>query len=48
RNLFGSVSHEQLQEDFQHILHNSARCAQQRWNFDFLQDMPVQGLLHWE
>ncbi|XP_074968041.1 cyclin-dependent kinase inhibitor 1-like isoform X2 [Phalacrocorax aristotelis] len=48
RNLFGPVDHEQLRQDFQHMLRNSIEGAQQKWNFDFLQDMPVEGLLQWE
>lgn len=48
RNLFGPVDHKQLQQDFQHMLHNGAKGAQQKWNFDFLQDRPVEGLLQWE
>ncbi|NXN47570.1 CDN1B inhibitor, partial [Rhinoptilus africanus] len=48
RNLFGSVDHEQLRQDFQHMLRNSVEGAQQKRNFPFLQDMPVEGLLQWE
>ncbi|NXS94068.1 CDN1A inhibitor, partial [Jacana jacana] len=48
RNLFGSVDHKQLHQDFQHMLRNSMKGAQQQWNFDFLQDMPADGLLQWE
>uniref|UniRef100_A0A8C8RHD6 Cyclin-dependent kinase inhibitor domain-containing protein n=1 Tax=Pelusios castaneus TaxID=367368 RepID=A0A8C8RHD6_9SAUR len=48
RNLFGPVDHEQLQRDFQHMLHSSMEGAQQKWNFDFLRDMPAEGLLQWE
>ncbi|NXS69212.1 CDN1A inhibitor, partial [Pandion haliaetus] len=48
RNLFGPVDHEQLRWDFQHMLRNSVEGAQQKWNFDFLQDMPAEGLLQWE
>ncbi|XP_025036705.1 cyclin-dependent kinase inhibitor 1-like isoform X1 [Pelodiscus sinensis] len=48
RNLFGPVDHEQLQQDFQHMLHSSMEGAQQKWNFDFLRDMPAKGLLQWE
>ncbi|XP_077685253.1 cyclin-dependent kinase inhibitor 1-like [Eretmochelys imbricata] len=48
RNLFGPVDHEQLQQDFQHMLHSSMEGAQQKWNFDFLRDMPAEGLLQWE
>uniref|UniRef100_A0A8C8BGL4 Cyclin-dependent kinase inhibitor domain-containing protein n=1 Tax=Otus sunia TaxID=257818 RepID=A0A8C8BGL4_9STRI len=48
KNLFGSVDHEQLQQDFQHILYNSVEGAQHKWNFDFLRDMLVEGVLQWE
>ncbi|NXY81356.1 CDN1B inhibitor, partial [Alcedo cyanopectus] len=48
RNLFGPTDHEQLWQDFQHMLHNSIKVAQQKWNFDFLQDMLLEGLLQWE
>ncbi|XP_009634799.2 cyclin-dependent kinase inhibitor 1 [Egretta garzetta] len=48
RNLFGPVDHEQLRQDFQHMLHHSVEGAQQKWNFDFLQDTPAEGLLQWE
>ncbi|XP_068809326.1 cyclin-dependent kinase inhibitor 1 isoform X1 [Struthio camelus] len=48
RNLFGPVDHEQLQQDFQHMLHSSVEGAQQKWNFDFLRDVPAEGLLQWE
>ncbi|NWQ91084.1 CDN1A inhibitor, partial [Burhinus bistriatus] len=48
RNLFGPVDHEQLHQDFQHMLRNSVEVAQQKWNFDFLRDMPAEGLLQWE
>lgn len=48
RNPFGPVDHQQLQQYFQHMLYNSMEGAQQKWNFDFLQDMPAEGLLQWE
>ncbi|NXV20881.1 CDN1A inhibitor, partial [Cepphus grylle] len=48
RNLFGPVDHEQLRQDFQHMLCNRMERAQQKWNFDFLRDTPVEGLLQWE
>ena len=48
RNLFGPVDREQLQQDFQHMLRSSVEGAQQKWNFDFLQDTPTEGLLQWE
>ncbi|XP_014814742.1 PREDICTED: cyclin-dependent kinase inhibitor 1-like [Calidris pugnax] len=48
RNLFGPVDHEQLHQVLQHVLRNSVEGAQQRWNFDFLQDTPEDGVLQWE
>lgn len=48
RNLFGTTDHEQLQQDFECMLRSSVEQAQQKWNFDFLQDVPVEGLLKWE
>ncbi|KFP25837.1 Cyclin-dependent kinase inhibitor 1, partial [Colius striatus] len=48
RNLFGPVDHEQLHQDFQHMLRSSVERAQQKWNFDFLRDVPAEGLLQWE
>ncbi|NXO54120.1 CDN1A inhibitor, partial [Aramus guarauna] len=48
RNLFGPVDHEQLQQDFQHMLRNSVEGAQQKWNFDFLRETPAEGVLQWE
>ncbi|XP_052646288.1 cyclin-dependent kinase inhibitor 1-like [Harpia harpyja] len=48
RNLFGPVDHEQLRRDFQHTLRDSVEGAQQKWNFDFLRDVPTEGLLQWE
>uniref|UniRef100_A0A669Q242 Cyclin-dependent kinase inhibitor domain-containing protein n=2 Tax=Phasianus colchicus TaxID=9054 RepID=A0A669Q242_PHACC len=48
RNLFGPVDHEQLHWDFQHMLRSNIERAQQKWNFDFLQDVPMEGFLQWE
>ncbi|XP_053114252.1 cyclin-dependent kinase inhibitor 1-like isoform X2 [Hemicordylus capensis] len=48
RNLFGPVDHDHLQQDFQYILCASMERAKQRWNFDFLQELPAEGLLQWE
>ncbi|NXJ85265.1 CDN1A inhibitor, partial [Trogon melanurus] len=48
RNLFGPIDHEQLRQDFQHMLRSSIEGAQQKWNFDFLRDTPTEGLLQWE
>ncbi|XP_042746321.1 cyclin-dependent kinase inhibitor 1-like isoform X1 [Lagopus leucura] len=48
RNLFGPVDHEQLRWDFQHMLCSNIEGAKQKWNFDFLQDVPMEGFLQWE
>uniref|UniRef100_A0A8D0HRD6 Cyclin-dependent kinase inhibitor domain-containing protein n=1 Tax=Sphenodon punctatus TaxID=8508 RepID=A0A8D0HRD6_SPHPU len=48
RNLFGPVDHEQLKQDFQRMMQGSMEGAKQKWNFDFLRDMPAEGLLQWE
>ncbi|NXN15914.1 CDN1A inhibitor, partial [Indicator maculatus] len=48
RNLFGPTDREQLQQDFECVLRSSVEGAQQNWNFDFLQDVPMEGLLQWE
>ncbi|NXG49990.1 CDN1A inhibitor, partial [Psilopogon haemacephalus] len=48
RNLFGPIDHEQLQQDLAYMLHSSIERAQQKWNFDFLQEVPMEGLLQWE
>ncbi|KAJ7329423.1 hypothetical protein JRQ81_015597 [Phrynocephalus forsythii] len=48
RNLFGPVDHNHLQQDFQNMLWTGMERAMQRWNFDFLQDKPTEGLLQWE
>ncbi|KAM6895246.1 cyclin-dependent kinase inhibitor 1D [Xenentodon cancila] len=43
RNLFGSVNHQQLQQDFQRLLCMSVEEANKRWNFDFQSDSPGEG-----
>lgn len=48
RTLFGPVDPGQLQQDFQCMLHASLEKAKQKWNFDFLQEVPADGLLQWE
>ncbi|NWZ58791.1 CDN1B inhibitor, partial [Haliaeetus albicilla] len=50
RNLFGPVDHEQLRRDFQHMLRDSGKGAQQKWNFNFLRKKEglTEGLLQWE
>ncbi|XP_069759860.1 cyclin-dependent kinase inhibitor 1-like [Narcine bancroftii] len=48
RNLFGPVDHEQLQQDFQHLLRANIEAAKQRWNYDFDREIPAEGTLEWE
>ncbi|XP_072915525.1 cyclin-dependent kinase inhibitor 1-like isoform X2 [Hemitrygon akajei] len=48
RNLFGPVDHEQLQQDFQHLLRANIEAAGQRWNYDFGKEIPAEGTLEWE
>ncbi|XP_060109569.1 cyclin-dependent kinase inhibitor 1-like [Heteronotia binoei] len=48
RTLFGPVDPGQLQQDFQCMLYANMETAKQKWNFDFLQEVPVEGLLQWE
>ncbi|XP_077166373.1 cyclin-dependent kinase inhibitor 1-like [Paroedura picta] len=48
RTLFGPVDPGQLQQDFQRMLYASTEKAKQKWNFDFLQEVPAEGLLQWE
>ncbi|KAM9369573.1 cyclin-dependent kinase inhibitor 1 [Phaethornis superciliosus] len=48
RNLFGPVDHEELQNDFENLLRQHLEEAQQRWNFDFETDTPLEGPFRWE
>ncbi|XP_067855697.1 cyclin-dependent kinase inhibitor 1-like [Heptranchias perlo] len=48
RNLFGPVDHEQLQQDFQHLLRANIEAAGQKWNYDFGREIPSEGTLEWE
>uniref|UniRef100_A0A8C6UXH9 Cyclin-dependent kinase inhibitor 1D n=1 Tax=Neogobius melanostomus TaxID=47308 RepID=A0A8C6UXH9_9GOBI len=49
RNLFGPVDHQQLQQDFQRLLHMGVELANKRWNFDFQRDTPGPGSnIEWE
>ncbi|KAF7248120.1 Cyclin-dependent kinase inhibitor 1 [Varanus komodoensis] len=48
RNLFGPVDHDHLQQDFQNIMYTCMERAKQRWNFDFLEEIPTEGFLQWE
>ncbi|XP_063153730.1 cyclin-dependent kinase inhibitor 1 [Candoia aspera] len=48
RNLFGPVDHEQLQKDFQSLMKIQLEEAQQKWNFDFETETPLEGNYKWE
>uniref|UniRef100_A0ACB8EBB2 Uncharacterized protein n=1 Tax=Sphaerodactylus townsendi TaxID=933632 RepID=A0ACB8EBB2_9SAUR len=48
RTLFGPVDPSQLQQDFQRMLCTSMEKARQKWNFDFLREVPAEGRLQWE
>nr|XP_020651152.1 cyclin-dependent kinase inhibitor 1 isoform X1 [Pogona vitticeps] len=48
RNLFGPVDHEQLQKDFQSLMRVQLEEAQQKWNFDFETETPLEGNYKWE
>ncbi|KAL6116933.1 uncharacterized protein ACO6RY_14827 [Pungitius sinensis] len=43
RNLFGSVDHQQLQQDFRRLLSTNVEAAKKRWNFDFQREVPGEG-----
>lgn len=48
RNLFGPVDHEQLQQDFEDKIRQQLEEAQQRWNFNFETETPLEGQFKWE
>ncbi|KAM6108274.1 cyclin-dependent kinase inhibitor 1 isoform 2-T2 [Pterocles gutturalis] len=48
RNLFGPVDHQQLQNDLEDLLRQQLEEAQQRWNFDFETETPLEGHYKWE
>ncbi|XP_009999698.1 PREDICTED: cyclin-dependent kinase inhibitor 1 [Chaetura pelagica] len=48
RNLFGPVDHQQLQDDLEDLLRQELEEAQQRWNFDFQKETPLEGPFVWE
>ncbi|XP_042656201.1 cyclin-dependent kinase inhibitor 1 [Tyto alba] len=48
RNLFGPVDHQQLQNDFEDLLRQQLEEAQQRWNFNFETETPLEGQFKWE
>ncbi|XP_010191061.1 PREDICTED: cyclin-dependent kinase inhibitor 1 [Mesitornis unicolor] len=48
RNLFGPVEHQQLEEDLASLVRQHLEEAQQRWNFDFETETPLEGPFKWE
>ncbi|XP_014803905.1 PREDICTED: cyclin-dependent kinase inhibitor 1 [Calidris pugnax] len=48
RNLFGPVDHQQLQNDYEDMLRQQLEEAQQRWNFNFETETPLEGQFKWE
>ncbi|KFQ15154.1 Cyclin-dependent kinase inhibitor 1, partial [Leptosomus discolor] len=48
RNLFGPVDHHQLQNDFEDLFRQHLEEAQQRWNFNFETETPLEGHFEWE
>ncbi|KAM6295227.1 cyclin-dependent kinase inhibitor 1 [Aegotheles albertisi] len=48
RNLFGPVDHHQLQNDFEDLMRQHLDEAQQRWNFNFETETPLEGHFKWE
>nr|XP_033774839.1 cyclin-dependent kinase inhibitor 1 [Geotrypetes seraphini]XP_033774840.1 cyclin-dependent kinase inhibitor 1 [Geotrypetes seraphini] len=48
RNLFGAVDHEQLKRDCQELLKSFHEEAKQKWNFDFVNEVPLEGTYKWE
>lgn len=48
RNLFGPVDHDQLQKDVKSLIRAQLKEAQQKWNFDFETETPLEGKYKWE
>lgn len=48
RNLFGPVDHQELQNDLEDLLRQHLEEAQQRWNFNFETETPLEGQFKWE
>ncbi|XP_072282622.1 cyclin-dependent kinase inhibitor 1-like [Pyxicephalus adspersus] len=48
RNLFGPVDHERLKADCEELLNRTAEEAKKRWNFDFVNETPIEGPYKWE
>ncbi|XP_066456114.1 cyclin-dependent kinase inhibitor 1 [Eleutherodactylus coqui] len=48
RNLFGEVDHEQLKRDFEANMNEMLEEAKCTWNFDFVNETPLEGDYVWE
>ncbi|KAM6183535.1 cyclin-dependent kinase inhibitor 1 isoform 1-T2 [Erethizon dorsatum] len=48
RRLFGPVDSEQLRRDCDALMASCLQEAQQRWNFDFVTETPLEGHFVWE
>ncbi|XP_064029839.1 cyclin-dependent kinase inhibitor 1 [Pogoniulus pusillus] len=48
RNLFGPVDHQELLNDLQGMMRQHLEEAQQRWNFNFETETPLEGQFKWE
>ncbi|XP_032195642.1 cyclin-dependent kinase inhibitor 1 [Mustela erminea] len=48
RRLFGPVDSEQLRRDCDALMAGCVQEAQERWNFDFITETPLEGDFAWE
>lgn len=48
RKLFGEVDHEQLKIDAEEMMSSCLEEAQQKWNFDFKNGIPLEGDFKWK
>lgn len=48
RNLFGPVDHDELQQEMKTKLREISERDQERWNFNFEANSPLDGVYEWE
>lgn len=48
RNLFGTIDHEQIQEDLRREMKLISEEKKRKWNFDFENFKPLHGRYKWE
>ncbi|XP_072291327.1 uncharacterized protein [Eucyclogobius newberryi] len=48
RNLFGPVDHDELHQDMKDKLREISERDQERWNFNFEVNSPLDGVYEWE